>query len=148
MTFPGTAWAISATNRAILETCDAHLFEIIQTRNNHITMRTFQIKHILFLLLLLAPALSFAGEIFGTLKKDGKPLVNQEVKIIQNGNVLATLKTDEKGYFSTVIKQIGKCSIELTGYTGATFEVFSTNNSTGYTLSLIKAGDKWELKKM
>ena len=110
-------------------------------------MRPFPIKNILFGLLLLIPTLSFGGEIFGTLKKDGKPLAKQEVNITQNDKVIGTATTDEKGYFSITVKQIGKLNIVLTGYEGAVFEVFSTNNSTGYTLSLVKAGDKWELKK-
>ena len=66
-------------------------------------MRPFQAKNILFLILLLLPAITFAGEIFGTLKKDGKALVNQEVKITQNGKLIATMTTDAKGYFSAVI---------------------------------------------
>jgi len=111
-------------------------------------MRPIQAKNILFCLLLLLPTLSFAGEIFGTLKKDGNPLVKQEIKFTQNGKEIGTVTTDEKGYFSIIIKQIGKLSIELTGYEGAIFEVFSTNNSTGYTLSLVKEGDKWLLKKL
>ena len=111
-------------------------------------MRFFQAKNIILCLLLLAPVLSFAGEIFGTLKKDGKPVVKQEVKIIQNGTVIATTVTDDKGYFTVTVKQIGKMSINLPGYDGAAFDVFSTNNSTGYTLSLVKAGEKWELKKL
>jgi hypothetical protein len=110
-------------------------------------MRLFQAKNIVISFLLLIPSLTFAGEIFGTLKKDGKPLVKQEVNITQSGKVIGTTTTDEKGYFSITVKQIGKLSIELPGYAGAVFEVFSTNNSTGYTLSLVKAGDKWELKK-
>lgn len=110
-------------------------------------MRHFQVKNILFCLLILLPTLSIAGEIFGTLKKDGKPVVKQEVKIIQNGKVFGTATTDANGYFSIMIKQVGKFTIELPGYEGATFEVFSTNNSTGYTLSLVKTGDKWQLKK-
>jgi hypothetical protein len=36
----------------------------------------------------------------------------------------------------------------MLGYAGATFDVYSTNNSIDYTLSLVKAGDKWTLKKM
>ena len=110
-------------------------------------MRPFQAKNILFCLLLLLPTLTFAGEIFGTLKKDGKPLIKQEVNITQNGKVFGTATTDEKGYFSITIKQIGKFAIEVPGYEGAAFEVFSTNNSTGYTLSLVKTGDTWLLKK-
>ena len=110
-------------------------------------MRPFQAKNILFCLLLLLPGISIAGEIFGTLKKDGKPLVKQEVKIMQGDKVIATAVTDANGYFTITIKQIGKFTIVLPGYDGASFEVFSTNNSTGYTLSLIKTGDKWQLKK-
>lgn len=110
-------------------------------------MRLIQAKNIILSILILLPAMSFAGEIFGTIKKDGKPLVNQEVKITQNGKLITTATTDEKGYFSFVIKQIGKCSIELPGYEGAVFEVFSTNNSSSYTLTLVKEGDVWALKK-
>jgi hypothetical protein len=111
-------------------------------------MRPFQAKSILLSLFLLLPALTFAGEIFGTIKIDGKPLVKQEVNIMQNDKVVGTATTDEKGYFSITIKQIGKVSIQLPGYKGASFEVFSTNNSSGFTFSLVKVGDAWELKKL
>ena len=110
-------------------------------------MKSIKIKNILLAMMLLLPTLSFAGEIFGTLKKDGKPVVSQEVKFTQNGKVIGTAVTDEKGYFSIVIKPIGKVTIEVAGFAGAVFDAFSTNNSSGYTLSLIKAGDKWQLKK-
>ncbi len=110
-------------------------------------MKSLNAKNILLALMLLLPTLSFAGEIFGTLKKDGKPVVNQEVKFTQNGKLIGTAKTDDKGYFSIVLKPIGKLTIEVAGYSGATFDAFSTNNSSGYTLSLVKAGDKWQLKK-
>jgi len=111
-------------------------------------MRLIQAKNLILCLLLLLPALSFAGEIFGTLKKDGKPLVKQEVKLTQNGKLIATIVTDDKGYFTVLVKPIGKMNIEVPGYEGAVFEVFSTNNSTGYTLSLVKTGTTWGLKKL
>ena len=110
-------------------------------------MKFIQAKNIFLCLLLLTPVLSFAGEIFGTLKKDGKALVNQEVTLSQNGTVIGTAKTDDKGYFALTLKPIGKLTLTLKGYEGATFDVFSTNNSTGYTLSVIKTGTTWELKK-
>lgn len=110
-------------------------------------MRSVQIKSILFFLMLLVPAITFAGEIFGTIKKDGKPLAQQEVRIVQNGQVIGTTKTDANGYYSITIKQVGKVTLELPGFEGATFDVFSTNNSSDYTLSVVKAGDKWQLKK-
>lgn len=98
-------------------------------------------------ILMLLPALTFAGEIFGTLKKDGKAMVKQEVQILQQGVVIGTAVTDEKGYYSITIKQVGKCTLQLTGFEGAKLDIFSTNNSSEYTLSLIKTGDVWELKK-
>ncbi|MDQ3016131.1 MAG: carboxypeptidase-like regulatory domain-containing protein [Bacteroidota bacterium] len=110
-------------------------------------MKSISFKSLLLSLLFFIPAFSFAGEIFGTLKKDGKPLVKQEVKLVQNGTVVGTATTDEKGYYSVTIKPIGKCTLELTGYAGAAIDVFSTNNSSEYTLTLAKTGDKWELKK-
>lgn len=110
-------------------------------------MKLINTKNIVLALMLLLPTLTFAGEIFGTLKKDGKAVANQEVKFMQNGKLIASVVTDATGYFSYVMKPIGKLTIEVTGFTGAAFEVFSTNNSTGYTLSLVKTGDKWLLKK-
>ncbi len=110
-------------------------------------MKRIQAKNLILCLLMALPALSFAGEIFGTIKKDGKPLVNQEVTITQNGTVVGTATTDEKGYYSVVVKQIGKLSIQLPGYEGATFDAFSTNNSSEYTMTLSKVGDTWQLKK-
>lgn len=110
-------------------------------------MKPIQAKNTVLFLLMIIPALSFAGEIFGTLKKDGKPLVNQEIQITQNGTVIGTATTDEKGYYSITIKQVGKVKLEVPGYAGATLEVFSTNNSSEFTLSLVKEGDAWLLKK-
>ena len=110
-------------------------------------MNSVQFKSILFSLLFFLPAITFAGEIFGTIKKDGKPLAKQEVQLVQNGKVIGSAITDANGYYSIMTKPVGKCILQLPGYEGATFEVFSTNNSTDYTLSLIKAGDKWQLKK-
>ncbi len=104
-------------------------------------------KNLFLFLLFLVPSLTFAGEIFGTIKKDGKPLAKQEIKITQNGKVFGTTTTDDNGYFSITIKEVGPFKLELTGYDGAVFSVFSTNNSVSYTLTLAKAGDKWELKK-
>jgi len=104
---------------------------------------------ILFLILLFFPVLSFAGEIYGTIKAgDGKPLVNQVVQIIQNDKLMASDTTDVNGYFTISIKEVGKFKLEVVGYKGASFEVFSSNKSTRYNLSMIKSDDKWILKSL
>ena len=104
---------------------------------------------ILILILLFVPVLSFAGEIYGTIKgDDGKPLTNQVVQIKQNDKVIASDTTDANGYFSVTVKEVGKLKLELEAYKGASFDVFSSNSSSRYNLSLSKAGDKWMLKSL
>jgi hypothetical protein len=111
-------------------------------------MRFIQAKNLILLaLLFILPTLAFAGEIFGTLKKDGKPLAKTEISITQNGQVIGSAITDDKGYYSIQIKPVGKCTLTIKGYEGASFDVFSTNNSSEYTLTLVKAGTTWEIKK-
>ena len=104
---------------------------------------------ILIIILLFIPVLSFAGEIYGTIKgDDGKPLVDQVVQIKQNDQVLASAKTDANGHFTATIKEVGKFKLEVVGYKDASFEVFSSNKSTRYNLLMNKSGDKWILKSL
>ncbi len=106
-------------------------------------------KRILILILLFIPILSYAGEIYGTIKgEDGKPLTNQVVQIKQNDKVVASTTTDTNGYFTVTIKEVGKFMLEVVGYKEARFEVFSSNKSTRYNLLMQKAGDKWVLKSI
>lgn len=99
------------------------------------------------LILFFVPVLSYAGEIYGTIKgDDGKPLTNQVVQIKQNDKVVASTTTDANGYFTVTIKEVGKYKLEVVGYNEAGFEVFSSNKSTRYNLLMNKAGDKWVLK--
>jgi len=104
---------------------------------------------ILFFILLFVSSLSYAGEIYGTIKgDDGKPLTKQVVQIMQNDKLMASATTDENGYFTVAIKEVGKFKIEVVGYKDASFEVFSSNKSTRYNLLMNKAGDKWILKSL
>jgi len=119
-----------------------------KTDNIYLKNSTMKTRNIFVFVLFLLPALTFAGEIFGTLKKDGKPVAKQEVLITQGGKTIGRDTTDAKGYYSITVKPVGQCKLEVSGYEGAVYSVVSTNNSVDYTLSLVKAGDKWELKKM
>ena len=101
------------------------------------------------LLLLFVPILSYAGDIYGTIKgDDGKPLTNQVVQIKQNDKIVASDTTDANGYFTVTVKEVGKFKLEVVGYKEASFEVFSSNKSTRYNLLMNKAGDKWILKSL
>jgi hypothetical protein len=104
---------------------------------------------ILFLILLFIPILVHSGEIYGTIKGDGgKPMTKQVIQIIQNEIVVASDTTDMNGYFTIAVKEVGKLKLEIVGYKGVSLDVFSTNKSTRYNLTLNKAGDKWILKNL
>jgi hypothetical protein len=106
-------------------------------------------KRILMLIFLFIPILSYAGEIYGTIKgDDGKPLVSQVVQIKQNDKVIASATTDANGYFTVTVKEVGKFMLEVVGYKDASFEVFSSNKSTRYNLLMNKSGEKWVLKSL
>jgi hypothetical protein len=106
-------------------------------------------KRILMLILLFIPILSYAGEIYGTIKgDDGKPLTNQVIQIKLNDKVIASDTTDANGFFTVTLKEVGKFKLEVVGYKEASFEVFSSNKSTRYNLLMNKAGEKWMLKNL
>jgi len=106
-------------------------------------------KRILMLILLFVPILSYAGEIYGTIKGvDGNPLTNQVVQIKQSDKVIASAKTDENGHFTVTISQVGKFKLEVVGYNEASCEVISSNGSTRYNLLMSKADDKWILRSL
>jgi hypothetical protein len=98
---------------------------------------------------LFVPILSYAGEIYGTIKgDDGKPLASQVVQIKLNDKAVASATTDTNGYFTVTVKEVGKFKLEVVGYKEASFEVFSSNKSTRYNLLMHKEGDKWILRSL
>jgi hypothetical protein len=104
-----------------------------------------KIKKMLLLILLLIPLLTFAGDIFGTITKNGKPFAKQLIKITtQDGTVIKSDSTDAFGYFSVTIKQVGQFKLNAGG---AVADVSSNNSPTGYTFILIQNNSKWQLIK-
>ena len=104
-----------------------------------------KIKRVLFIILLLFPLLTNAGDIFGTITKNGKPFAKQPIKITAiNGAVIKLDSTDAFGYFSVTIKQLGQLKLNAGG---AVADVSSNNSPTGYTFILIQNNSKWQLIK-
>jgi hypothetical protein len=104
-----------------------------------------KIKKMLLLILILIPAFTFAGVIFGTITKNGKPFAKQPVKITAiDGTVIKSDSTDAFGYFSITIKQVGQFKLNAGG---AVADVSSNNSPTGYTFILIQNNSKWQLIK-
>jgi len=104
-----------------------------------------KIKKMLLLILFLIPALIFAGNIFGTITKNGKPFAKQLVKITTNdGTLIKSDSTDAFGYFSITIKQLGQFKLNAGG---AVADVSSNNSPTGYKFILVQNNSKWQLIK-
>jgi len=104
-----------------------------------------KIKKILLLILIVLPALTFAGDIFGTITKNGKPFAKQLVKITTNdGTLIKSDSTDAFGYFTMNIKQLGQFKLNAGG---AITDVTSNNSPTGYTFVLVQNNSKWQLIK-
>ena len=104
-----------------------------------------KIKKMLFLVLFFIPVMIFAGNIFGTITKNGKPFAKQLVKITTNdGTVVKSDSTDALGYFSMTIKQVGQFKLSAGG---AITEISSNNSPTGYNFILVQNNSKWQLIK-
>ncbi len=104
-----------------------------------------KIKKMLLLMLIVIPALTFAGNIFGTITKNGKPFAKQPVKLTTlDGTVIKSDSTDAFGYFTMTIKQVGQFKLSAGG---AVADVSSNNSPTGYNFILIQNNSKWQLIK-
>lgn len=104
-----------------------------------------KIKKMLLLILFVIPALTFAGDIFGTITKNGKPFSKQLVKITTNdGTIIKSDSTDAFGYFTMNIKQVGQFKLSAGG---AVTDVTSNTSPTGYNFILVQNNSKWQLIK-
>ena len=102
-------------------------------------------RKMFLLILFLIPVLTFAGDIFGTITKNGKPFAKQLIKITtSDGTLIKSDSTDAFGYFSVTIKQVGQFKLNAGG---AVADVSSNNSPTGYTFILIQNNSKWQLIK-
>ena|ERR1039457_4464462 len=104
-----------------------------------------KIKKMILLVLFLIPVMIFAGNIFGTITKNGKPFAKQPIKITANdGTVIKSDSTDAFGYFSITVKQVGQVKLNAGG---AVADVTINNSPTGYTFTLVQNNSKWQLIK-
>ncbi len=103
-------------------------------------------KLMLFLVIIIFPALVFAGEISCTISKSGRPYAKQVVTILnKKGETIKTATTDDFGTFTITITQVG--AFQLKTGEGAIADIYSSNTRISYTFTLDQKDSKWKLNQ-
>jgi hypothetical protein len=102
----------------------------------------------LLILLLLFSSITFAGEIYGTLREGGKAVTKGiKVEIVTPKKTYSTL-TDTYGSYRLYVPEKGKCTFKVY-YKSQTpfFDLYSYDKSTRYDMSLETKDGKYLLKR-
>lgn len=94
-----------------------------------------------FFVIILCPSLVFAGEIYGTIKKDRTPVekgIKVEVKCAGRPDIFKTTETDEYGSYRIYIPAEGNCTLTLHHEQKPSIEIYSYKSSTRYNLLIEK----------
>jgi hypothetical protein len=95
---------------------------------------------------LLVPAVSYAGQVYGTIVMDGKGVGGANIEI-QCGNDMTTGSTGADGSYRINVPQQGQCTLSLPSHGKASAMIFSGPNPSAFNFELVKSGDKFELKR-
>ena len=95
---------------------------------------------------LLVPAALYAGQVYGTIVMDGKGVGGANIEI-QCGNDATTGTTGADGSYRINVPQQGQCTFSLPSHGKASAMIFSGPNPSAFNFELVKAGDKYELKR-
>jgi hypothetical protein len=107
------------------------------------------VKHLCLALLLFAPAVLYAGQIYGTIVSDGKPLKSASIEIQCGKEGAVTGSTAGDGAYRINVPQEGQCTFALPTFEGRpSATVFSSPNPASYNFELAKLADgKYELRR-
>jgi hypothetical protein len=108
-------------------------------------MKTFRF---VLLALTLFAASSFAGEIYGTIKVDGKPVGKGTTLEVKSSAKTYSGVTDEFGNYRVVVAETGKCDLTIHFKDqSVSGEIQSYWNPSRFDWALAKSGDKYSLKR-
>lgn len=98
--------------------------------------------------LLLAAAAARAGELYGTLSEQGKPVGAGTALKLACGEALAEAKTDAYGSYSLKVSATGKCVLSIpSAGAGASLPVTVYEKPARYDLALSRSGGKATLSR-
>lgn len=107
------------------------------------------IKGLCVSLVLFAPAVLSAGQIYGTIVLDGKPVKDASIEIQCGKDAPVTGSTAGDGAYRVNVPQEGQCTFALPAFEGRpSATVFSSPNPASYNFELAKLADgKYELRR-
>jgi len=107
------------------------------------------VKGLCLALLLLAPAVLNAGQLYGTIVSDGQPLKGASFEIRCGNEPAVTGSTAGDGTYRINVPQQGQCTFALPTFEGRpSATVFSTPNPASFNFELAKLADgKYELRR-
>ncbi|WP_280151698.1 hypothetical protein [Piscinibacter sp. XHJ-5] len=92
-----------------------------------------------------APAGARAGEVFGTISENNKPVPNESVSIRCDAGTSDTRSTDEFGSFRLFVGSEGPCKLTVRGLEGVTVQ--SYRSPQRYNLEIRKSGSNTSLQR-
>jgi hypothetical protein len=106
------------------------------------------IKGLWLLLVLIAPVVLDAGQIYGTIVSEGQGVKSVSVEIKCGDEAPVTGSTAADGSYRINVPQQGQCTLALPSYEGRPSAViFSSPNPASYNFDLVKVDGKYELRR-
>jgi hypothetical protein len=102
-----------------------------------------------FVIVLLVPAVLYAGQIYGTIVSEEQGLQGAKIEIQCGSFAAVTGTTAADGAYRINVPQQGQCTLALPDQAGRpSASVFSTPNPSLYNFDLVKLSDgKFELRR-
>jgi hypothetical protein len=107
------------------------------------------VKGLCLALVLLAPAVLDAGQIYGTIVSAGQPVKGASIEIQCGKEAAVTGSTGGDGAYRINVPPQGQCTFALPSFEGRpSATIFSSPNPSSYNFELAKLADgKYELRR-
>jgi hypothetical protein len=107
------------------------------------------VKGLCLAIVLVAPAILHAGQIYGTIVSDGQPVKGASIEIQCGKEAAVTGSTAGDGAYRINVPHEGQCTFALPTFEGRpSATVFSGPNPASFNFELAKAADgKYELRR-
>jgi hypothetical protein len=105
------------------------------------------ITYVCLALAMAIPSVVYAGQVYGTIVMDGKGVGGANVEISCGSDPAVKATTAADGAYRINVPQQGQCTLSLPSHGKASAMIFSSPNPSSFNFELVKAGDKYELKR-